>query len=220
MEFKNLVAVIGDIHGCYYTLSALYEKIINYTSEIYSVGDLIDRGNYSKDVVEFCIEFNIKPVLGNHEVMLLDVLEKPNQSKIDLHFRNGGMKTANSYFKLTDESKLDEYREAVINVNHFKFLKSLPYFIDLETIMISHAGFHSYYDNEKIIWSREKPPKLNKLQIFGHTPVKTPQHKKNYYLNIDTGAVYNQKLTAVIIDLDTGKIIDFISIETKFIDIT
>ncbi|HRE41202.1 MAG TPA: metallophosphoesterase [Ignavibacteria bacterium] len=219
MEYKNIVAIIGDIHGCFYTLSALYEKIQNYTSEIYSVGDLIDRGNFSKEVIEFCIDNNIKPVLGNHEIMLLDVLERPNVNRIELHFRNGGKKTAKSYFDIKDGSNINEYYEAVNGENHLKFLKTLPYFIELENIMISHAGFHSYEDKEKIIWSREKPVKLNKLQIFGHTPVKSPEHKKKYYINLDTGAVYNNKLSAVIIDLDTQKVIEFISEDTKYIDI-
>ena len=66
-----MIAIIGDIHGCYFTLKELYEKIIEHTNEIYSVGDLIDRGNFSRQVIQFCINNDIKPVLGNHDDMLL-----------------------------------------------------------------------------------------------------------------------------------------------------
>ena len=72
------IAIIGDIHGCYYTLKSLYCKITE-TDEVYSVGDLIDRGKYSKEVVQFCMDNNIKPVKGNHEDMMIKAIEKSDK---------------------------------------------------------------------------------------------------------------------------------------------
>ena len=48
-----MVAVIGDVHGCYYTLKQLVEKIkAKYPDiSIYCVGDLVDRGNFSCEVI-------------------------------------------------------------------------------------------------------------------------------------------------------------------------
>ncbi|MEK6552317.1 MAG: metallophosphoesterase, partial [Bacteroidota bacterium] len=56
-----MIAVIGDIHGCYFTLVELYKKIIRRYPNIpvYTVGDLVDRGNRSSDVFEFVITNNI-----------------------------------------------------------------------------------------------------------------------------------------------------------------
>jgi serine/threonine protein phosphatase 1 len=67
MKEKN-VWVIGDVHGEYDTLSKLLKKIPT-GSEIVFVGDLIDRGKHSSDVVELVRKNNYKVVLGNHELM-------------------------------------------------------------------------------------------------------------------------------------------------------
>ena len=55
--------VIGDIHGCLSTLQALIDKA-GPVDEIISVGDLIDRGPDSFGVIQYCINNNIKVVLG------------------------------------------------------------------------------------------------------------------------------------------------------------
>ena len=45
-------------------------------NEIYFIGDLIDRGPFSKDVIDLLLELPIKKdfMLGNHEDMMLDFL--------------------------------------------------------------------------------------------------------------------------------------------------
>lgn len=219
MVSDNTIAVIGDIHGCVNTLRALYEKIINFTTEIYSVGDLVDRGNFSKDVVNFCIQNEIFPVRGNHEDMLINAVEKPNERTVKHHFNNGGEKTLYSYLGDLHDATFKDYVDALIDSKHLYYFKNLPFYIELNNIMISHAGFYSYDDKELILWNREKPLKLeDKLQIFGHTPKKNPEFKRNYYVNIDTGCVYLNKLTAVIINKKTGKVVDFIEEKCSHLD--
>jgi hypothetical protein len=77
--------IIGDIHGCFEELLEL-EKIIKEHSEqqnvlpfIISCGDLIDRGPFSKEVVEHFIkgenDKTHSAILGNHELMMLQGLE-------------------------------------------------------------------------------------------------------------------------------------------------
>lgn len=44
--------VIGDVHGCYYTLLNLVKKLPSDANLIF-VGDLCDKGNFSKEVIEF-----------------------------------------------------------------------------------------------------------------------------------------------------------------------
>ena len=58
--------IIGDVHGEYKTLLALLEKIPK-DSEIIFVGDLIDRGLQSREVVALVREKGYKVVKGNHE---------------------------------------------------------------------------------------------------------------------------------------------------------
>ena len=66
--------VVGDIHGRYDTFISLLEAI-DYNEEtdmIYSVGDLIDRGPKSVEVVKFFQQGNTWAVLGNHEQMVIN----------------------------------------------------------------------------------------------------------------------------------------------------
>lgn len=55
--------IIGDVHGCLSTLKALIAKA-GPVDEIISVGDLIDRGEDSLGVVQYCIDSNIQVCLG------------------------------------------------------------------------------------------------------------------------------------------------------------
>ncbi len=66
--------VIGDVHGCYHTLCALLEKIPT-DAKIIMVGDLCDRGKFSKEVISLVIERGFKCVLGNHEEFMIQHIE-------------------------------------------------------------------------------------------------------------------------------------------------
>lgn len=66
--------VIGDIHGRFNTLIELLDKA-NYNPEsdiLVSVGDLIDRGPRSVEVIDFFAAPNRYAVRGNHEQMVLN----------------------------------------------------------------------------------------------------------------------------------------------------
>ncbi len=62
--------VIGDVHGEFDTLMALVAKLSKDAKLIF-VGDLIDRGAKSKEVIEFVRQNNHLCVLGNHEELML-----------------------------------------------------------------------------------------------------------------------------------------------------
>ena len=73
---KNIY-IIGDVHGCYKTLLALINKLPNkFDSKICFVGDLIDRGSNSKEIIKLIRDNNYDCVLGNHESYMIDSLEK------------------------------------------------------------------------------------------------------------------------------------------------
>ena len=207
------IAVIGDIHGCYYTLKKLYSRL-NNVSEIYSVGDLIDRGKYSKAVVEFCRSNSIKSVRGNHEDMMLKAIEKSDKfmgfmfKEAEHYYHNGGKETQNSYIDSRSFSDFKKFKQRIKDSGHFDFIKSFPLKYEFKKVVISHAGIISGGDDISILWNRRTPAMLDKLQIFGHTPLREYVYKKDYYSNIDTGCVFNNKLTAVIVDTETGKIIE------------
>lgn len=215
MSSENNIVVIGDIHGCYFTLKSILKRFKS-KYDVYSVGDLIDRGKYSKEVVQYCMENNIRSVRGNHEDMLLRAIESSDKffsfmyKDAELYYYNGGRETQNSYINSRLFSNFKKFRDELKKTGHLEFLKNLPLKFEFEKCVVSHAGITEGGDDVSILWNRKTPSFLNKLQIFGHTPLQEFVYKKNYYANIDTGCVYKNKLTAVLIDTSAGIIEDII----------
>lgn len=61
--------VIGDIHGCYFELQALLDKAgLSNGDSIISLGDFVDRGPETPQVLEFFRQTaNTRAIMGNHE---------------------------------------------------------------------------------------------------------------------------------------------------------
>lgn len=202
METSKQIVAIGDIHGCYLTLVALVEKIKNQIpdSEIVLVGDCVDRGPRSAEVVQFVIDNEFKCVQGNHEQMMYTDLDEttkyPGTWKM-----NGGDKTIKSYNNDQD-----------LLAKHAKWMTRLPVFISFPDIknengdflVISHSTIQDYWENRKIIpgledevlWNRNyiseaKGMHQGIFNIHGHSPVPSPQIGK-FHANIDTGCVYKR----------------------------
>ena len=61
------IYIIGDAHGCYRSLLALIEQLPRkFDSKICLVGDMIDRGPASADVVELVRVRGYDAMMGNH----------------------------------------------------------------------------------------------------------------------------------------------------------
>ncbi|WP_160108148.1 metallophosphoesterase [Pseudomonas izuensis] len=82
--------VVGDIHGHFELLDSLLSKIkFNATQDrIFSVGDLIDRGPDSEQVISWLKEPWFHAVRGNHEQMIVECMS--GIGDIPRHTRNGG----------------------------------------------------------------------------------------------------------------------------------
>ena len=61
--------IIGDIHGCYVELLALLEKAgLGDGDAIIAVGDIVDRGPETPQVLDFFRQSaNARALMGNHE---------------------------------------------------------------------------------------------------------------------------------------------------------
>ena len=194
--------VISDIHGCMNKLERLI-KIVEPELEFRTLvflGDYIDRGPDSCDVVEFVLEIkeNYQAVFlkGNHEKMLLDFLEGTNQF---LYLENGGELTLASYY---NKYKLRE-GEIIIPSEHLHFYQNLDLYFEASDYIFVHAGLRDGIDldqqlEEDLLWIREEfiysGYDFGKVVIFGHTPFLHPYvgFKK---IGIDTGAVFGNNLT-------------------------
>lgn len=69
--------VVGDLHGCRHLLEARLAELgfCAETDRVLSVGDLVDRGPDSWGTLQLIEEPWFYFVLGNHEEMLLDLLD-------------------------------------------------------------------------------------------------------------------------------------------------
>lgn len=137
--------IIGDVHGNFDTLKTLIAKL-PLNSEIIFVGDLVDRGLNSKEVLEFIRINNYKSVLGNHERMMIDygtsvIKNYPKHHYMNYYLSdwlyNGGKQTLISY-KIASIDNYDKKLICLQNEEGFEafksdieFLKTLPLFIEL-----------------------------------------------------------------------------------------
>jgi serine/threonine protein phosphatase 1 len=195
---------ISDIHGCF---KPFYELIVNTinlkkSDQLILLGDYIDRGDQSKEVIDFIIDlykegFNITSLTGNHEVMLSNVYHDPDL--LPLWLMNGGMSTLLS-FGIRDIREID---------NHYlEFFTMLEYYKILGNIVFVHAGFDDFAINpfsekQSMVWdcrlSYNNPLLSGKKIIHGHRPkpvsyVKKLINEKSNVISIDTGCIYEKEL--------------------------
>lgn len=207
MSEQQIIA-IGDIHGCFQSMEGLLEKLSSYKNrQFIFVGDYIDRGPASKEVVSRLLKFQQEVdcifLRGNHEQMLLDAVQNDEKS---LWMMNGGRTTLASYDM---NNRITDFPE-----NHWQFYKDTKMFYETDNYFFVHAGLSpaktiaqslkDEAERQEFLWERshlnafETP--WEKTVVFGHTPRPRPL-KKERMIGIDTGCVYDKmgygKLTAV-----------------------
>ena len=172
-------------------------------SKFIFLGDYIDRGPDSSDVIDFLINLQkwspdeIIFLKGNHEALLLDALEGEDAGTHWL--ANGGEATLRSY-------KVSRVRE--LPPSHLDWIRSLRLFHDDGQRFFVHAGVDPDrpLDQQRprdLLWIRDRflssDKDFGRLIVHGHTPLKSglPDQLTNR-LNLDTGAVYGRALTAAV----------------------
>ncbi|WP_075591257.1 metallophosphoesterase family protein [Labilibacter marinus] len=200
---KRLFA-IGDIHGCFDSLLELVENQIQLdkNDKLVLLGDYIDRGNKSKEVIDYIIDlqekdFDIISLIGNHEMLLLETLEdEKNKSK---WIQNGAAETLKSF-------EIKSIKE--ISQKYLDFFKSLQNYYSFEEFLFVHAGFNDkvvnpFQDTYSMIWKSQatysNPLLSDKIIVHGHRPITIKHCKKQLdenaqVINIDTGCVYKEKV--------------------------
>ncbi len=200
---NNRLFAIGDIHGCFDTLEELVNNKIQLkkSDKLILLGDYIDRGDKSKEVVEYIIDlqkkgFNILPLMGNHEAMLLDAYD--NEKNTLKWIQNGGSETLKS-FEISSLKKIE--------FKYIEFFKKLKYYYSSGDCLFVHAGFNdnvvnTFSDFYSMLWkckeSYANPLLTNKTIIHGHNPISISKCEERVLsklnvINIDTGCVYKDK---------------------------
>jgi serine/threonine protein phosphatase 1 len=202
--------IIGDVHGHYDALLSLIDRVaLQEDDRVYFLGDLIDRGPKSAQVVQFVMDNNYPCLLGNHEAMLLDVVMGSGAS-LEIYqgwLQSGGYATVESY-------------QNRIPPEHIEWMKQLPLYMDLGDLWLVHAGVDPTMSLEKqssdqFCWIRadfhsiEKPYFHDKLIITGHTITFTLEGVNPGqvasgagWIDIDTGAYHPRSGWLTAFDAD------------------
>jgi len=194
--------VVGDIHGCYEELCKLLHYIEKDAAgekyKIIFVGDYVDRGPKSKEVVELIQDLQKighYAIMGNHEDMLI----------------NGELMYAKETLKSFHSNHLPK--------NFAEWMQSLPKYYEDETIFVAHAGMQPMVSpsDQTDIWllwyryERGQPANMGKHFYHGHTPAIGWVEGAVDRTNVDTGCVYGGHLTAAIVS-DNGTPEGFIQV--------
>lgn len=193
-EARRLV-IVGDVHGCFAELLELLDKVqLQPEDLLISVGDLVDRGPESPEVVHFFRERpNTIVLMGNHERKHARAVFSYAQEITRLQFGEG-------------------YGEAVA------WMSTLPYFYEDDRVRVVHAAlvpglplaeqrleilsgttsgerelaaaipeghWHEHYRDAKPV-------------VFGHHVVgREPMVRDALVFGLDTGACHGWNLTAL-----------------------
>ncbi|MDH3581002.1 MAG: serine/threonine protein phosphatase [Hyphomicrobiales bacterium] len=227
----DLVYAVGDIHGSIALLDRLLATIVRdagtidaATRTLVFVGDYIDRGPDSAGVVERLISgipegFRTVCLKGNHEMMMLDYLERPEL--LDHWLMNGAQETLASYGidvhdieqGDVDKAKCRDSLRAAIPETHRDFFSSLRLSETIGDYFFVHAGVRpgaplDEQRPEDLVWIREEflnsSATFGKIVVHGHTPVDAPEIRPNR-IGIDTKAWLSGRLTALRLYGDTQK---------------
>lgn len=219
----RIVYAIGDVHGCLMSMINLLEKIkldraaqdVSQATIVF-LGDLVDRGPSSKEVLEFLIKF--KPgwadtvfLKGNHEEVMLQVLSG-DISAMRSWFSFGGKACARNY-GVDNFGQIDMNPDAIMaalqrNVpqKHLNFIAGFKDSWKCGDYLFVHAGIRPKVEIEKqtahdMRWIRAKFIEYKKhhplMVVHGHTVTESgPEHHSNR-IAVDTGAHKGRPLTAV-----------------------
>lgn len=228
--------VIGDVHGEYEMLLALVEKLPSDARLIF-VGDLVNRGKQSREVIEFVRNNAFGIVRGNHEGYMLEhgrnfVQAIENHTEVNLHsmwMYVGGVQMLWSYRLLSraeDEPfhviQNDEGIEAL--KKDLEWIATLPLCIEMGEvegyslpIVISHGSIGNFWHLREtkpehfefyILSNRNRPSNDSPIfNIYGHTVVESVVIGKNF-VSLDTGCGKSHNAKLSAYCIESGEVFE------------
>jgi len=196
------VFIVGDVHGCFQEFLNLLNKE-NYQSQSHRlilVGDIINRGPHSFEMLKWVRDHKVEMVRGNHEQAFIKGIKKSS--------------TLNPIFKQLKKNMKKDLE------NWIKWLETLPFYIEEQNFLVVHGGLvpgkhpkHSdphllmnirTWDGKgKDIKNKNNPAwysfyKGKKIVVYGHWAHQGLNLRSNT-IGLDTGCVYGNKLSALIL---------------------
>lgn len=204
------VFAIGDIHGSYFALKTLLDKLTrkgkNHTYIF--LGDYVNKGSNSKEVLDYLIEFSRKHqcifLRGNHDILML----KSRKGRVTFKdwVQQGGDKTLESYH-IKDKNWQEEIPD-----EHWRFLEDSVAYYEWGNNLFVHAGLEARKSLKKqskqvLFWNKNLMPnsyRKNKRVFCGHTVQKSGNIGNfKHTILLDTFAWGGGWLTAL--NVESGK---------------
>lgn len=165
---------ISDIHGCLYSFEALLDRIsLGTTDELYLLGDFVDRGPRSAQVLDYILKlqsdgYHVRGLRGNHDQYMIDALLLGDKHSRNTWRSAGAASTKRSYVSAGNA-------EGRIDPAHIFWLNELPYYYLLEDYILVHAGLN---------FRRRNPLKGKKAML----------NRRNWYRHIDYDWLGDRKI--------------------------
>ncbi len=225
------IYAVGDVHGRADLLEPLLERIdvdlaahpIEQSIQVF-LGDYIDRGAYSREVVDQLIkrrrQHSMVYLTGNHENYAAEFLNNPTVWPDWKAI--GGVNTLLSY-DITPSSRSDPREPQELSIalgealpdDHRRFFQSLALSFTCGDFFFAHAGVRpgiplELHRQADLLWIREDfllhEENYDKVVVHGHSPAKEPDIRPNR-INIDTGAYATGRLTCLVLEGDQMRFI-------------
>ena len=224
LEPGRRVYCIGDVHGRCDLLREVHGMIAEdaggfegHRSVVY-LGDLIDRGMGSRDVVDLLLDeplegFEAVYLRGNHEQTLLDFLEYPEQAESWLLW--GGRETVLSYgvalppgMQRADPQAIRDALASRIPERHVAFYRAMAVYHEAGDYLFVHAGIRpgvplQEQSDSDLMWIRgeflESEEDHGRVVVHGHSITELVEMRANR-IGIDTGAYRSGVLTCLVLE--------------------
>lgn len=223
------VYAVGDVHGRADLLQLLHDRIRADAEGsgaarkvVVYLGDYVDRGNESRQVVDMLIEqplegFETVHLKGNHEAFMIGFMDDPLLAQVWI--MNGGGATLASYgveyghlsgrpLGLDDLEELRHRFVEALPGSHRDFLENLALYHTEGDYLFVHAGIRpgvpvEEQNEEDLVWIRDEfldsAADHGKVVVHGHTIEWDPVVRPNR-IGIDTGAFASGTLTALTLE--------------------
>jgi serine/threonine protein phosphatase 1 len=220
----QIVYAVGDLHGTAGLTITMIERLMrdakrfaDKRARIIFLGDYVDKGDHSKDVIDILIEASSDSQIdwtflkGNHEDALLSFIANPLFGPQWLAY--GGGPTLQSYGLTLPANRTDpegwqalaaQFVEA-LPPHHLDFFRALTTSYQLGGYFFAHAGVRpgrplDQQEDGDLMWIRrpflDDKRYLPAIIVHGHSPDLAP-HRDQRRIGIDTGAYATGRLSAV-----------------------
>lgn len=199
---------VGDLHGCFYLLDEAMLRVgfDARVDRLFSVGDLVDRGEFSEQVIDWLARPYVHAVRGNHEQTLLDAHAKKVDE--DFHRMLGGDWWYDLGLSQTEQQSIIDAVDALplmmsVDTEHgtiglvhaevwgYDWMRARQVLSEPKTVYYDQLLTSSLWRRSKIVHNDRASVSGVDVVVVGHTPVQKIQALGNV-VYLDTGVGYSE----------------------------